>query len=119
MYTVQAKDTAKEMDIGNVEVFSTSAMIMLIESTACKSLEPYLSDGVTTISKSINVQHFCPTPIGTTVRCESELVKIEGKNLTFEVKVHDDYGIMGAGTHERTVVDTQYFMMKALVKKEK
>ena len=118
-YTVQVKDTAKEMGIGNVEVLSTSSMIMLMESTACKSLAAHLDERMTTISKSISAEHFCPTPIGSTVRCESELVKVEGKNLIFEVKAHDSYGVIGSGLHERTLVDTQYFMMKALVKKEK
>ena len=118
-YTVKEKDTSKSMRIGGLDIFSTSAMILLMESTVCKSLEAYLENGTTTVGKSMNVQHFCPTPVGTAIRFESKLIKIDGKNLTFEVKAHDPFGVMGSGIHERKIVDSQYFMMKALVKKEK
>ena len=67
----------------------------------------------------MSIQHFCPTPVGTVIKFESELVKIDGKNLTFEIKALDPFGVMGAGIHERTIVDKQYFTMKALVKKAK
>lgn len=118
-YTVKEKDTYKSMQIGDLDVFSTASMILLMEYTVCKSLESYLDKGFTTVGKSMNVQHFCPTPIGTVVNFESKLIKIDGKNLTFEVKAHDPFGLMGSCIHERAIVDSQYFMMKALVKKEK
>lgn len=117
VYTVQEKDTSKSMKIGDLDVFSTAAMISLMELTVCQSLENYLDKGITTVGKSINVQHFCPTPVGTSVKFESELVQINGKHLTFEVKAIDPFGVMGAGFHERDIVDKQYFTMKAFVKK--
>lgn len=118
-YTVQDKDTAKAMCTGGLDVFATSAMIALMESTACKSLANYLESGLSTVGKSMNIQHFCPTPVGTAVKFESELIKMDGKTLTFEVKALDPFGVMGAGIHERKIVDIQYFTMKALVKKAK
>lgn len=118
-YTVQDKDTAKTMKICGLEIFSTSSMIYIMEMTVCKSLEEHLSKGTTTVGKSMNIQHFCPTPVGTAIKFESKLVKIDGKNLTFEVRALDPFGVMGSGIHERTIVDKQYFMMKALVKKAK
>lgn len=118
-YTIQDKDTSKFMKTGGLDVFSTSSMILLMEMTVCKSLEPYLSKELTTVGRSMNIQHFCPTPVGTVVKFESELVKIDGKILVFEVKALDPYGVMGSGIHERKVVNSQYLTMKAFVKKEK
>ena len=116
-YTVQKKDTYKSQELGNLDVLSTSSMICFMESTVCKSLEDYLEKGLTTVGKTMNIQHFCPTPVGTRVKFESELVKIDGKNLTFEVKAKDPFGAMGAGIHERMIADSQYLTMKAFVKK--
>lgn len=116
---VEDKDTAKALKTGDLDIFSTSAMISMMELTVCKSLEGHLSKGTTTVGKSMNIQHFCPTPVGTAIKFESKLVKIDGKNLTFEVRALDPFGVMGSGVHERTIVDKQYFTMKALVKKAK
>lgn len=118
LYTVQSKDTSKTMHTGELEVFSSPSMVILMESTACKSIEPYLEKGTTTVGKSLSVKHLCPTPVGTTVRCESELIKIEGKKLTFTITAHDNFGVIGTCIHERNVVDSQYLMMKAMVKKQ-
>lgn len=118
-YIVNEKDTSKSVSTSDLDILSTSAMISLMELTVCKSLEGHLDTGLTTVGKSMNIQHFCPTPVGTAVKFESELVKIDGKKLTFEVKALDHFGVMGSGFHERTVVNSQYFTMKALVKKVK
>ena len=118
-YTVQEEDTAKAMGTGDLDIFSTSKMIAMLELTVCKSLEKHLNKEITTVGKSTSIQHFCPTPVGTVIKFESELVKIDGKNLTFEIKALDPFGVMGAGIHERTIVDKQSFTMKALVKKAK
>lgn len=116
-YIVQKKDTYKSQELGNLDVLSTSSMIYFMESTVCKSLENHLEKGLTTVGKFMNIQHFCATPVGTQVNFESELVKIDGKFLTFEVTAKDPFGVMGSGIHERTIVDSQYLTMKAFVKK--
>lgn len=119
IYTIQDKDTSRTMKTGGLNIFSTSKMISLMEMTVCKSLEAHLKKGTSTVGKSMNIQHFCPTPVGTAVKFESELIKINGKNLTFKVEALDPFGVMGSGIHERTIVNSQYFTMKALVKKAK
>lgn len=116
-YTIQNKDTYKSNETGDLEILSTSTMISLMEFTVCQSLSDCLDKGITTVGKSMNIKHFCPTSVGTNVKFESELIKIDGKNLTFEIKALDPFGIMGSGIHERTIVNSQYFTMKALVKK--
>ncbi len=58
-----------------------------------------------------------PTPVGMTVTCESELVAVEGRKLTFKVSLHDEKGPVGGGTHERFVVNDAKFAAKAEAKK--
>ena len=49
----------------------------------------------------LELEHTAPTPVGMTVTCESELVAVEGRKLTFKVALHDEKGPVGGGTHER------------------
>lgn len=116
-YTITDQDTLESLNAGGLAVFSSSAMIKLMEATVYKSLEKSLDKGTTVVGTSLDVKHFCPTTVGTMLRCESELIKISGKNLTFEVTVNDDFGVVGTGLLELLIVDKQYFMMKAMLKK--
>lgn len=47
------------------------------------------------------------------VTCESELVKVDGRALTFSVKAFDEAGLIGEGTHERFIVFEEKFQKKA------
>ena len=49
--------------------------------------------------------------------CESELVAVEGRKLTFKVSLHDEKGPVGGGTHERFVIHNDKFAAKAEAKK--
>ena len=43
----------------------------------------------------------------------SELVKVDGRALTFSVKAFDEAGLIGEGTHERFIVFEEKFQKKA------
>lgn len=111
--------SAKNVGSGAVDVFATPAMIALIEETAWKSVAPSLEFGEATVGISINIEHTAPTPLGMIVTCDTELIKIDGKKLTFKCTVSDEKGEIGHGTHERFIVDTEKFQNKADSKKTK
>ncbi len=115
--TVTDDLTAAVMKSGTLNVFATPAMIALIEETAWKSVVPYLEDGQGTVGTSLNVNHLSPTPVGMSVRCETELVEVDGRKLKFDVKVYDECGLIGNGTHERFVIVSEKFQNKANNKK--
>ena len=110
--------TAIEMKSGTLEVFATPAMIALCEDTAKNSISKDLEENMTTVGTDINIKHLAPTPLDMKVYCESELVKIDGRALTFELKVYDECGLIGEGTHQRFIVDSQKFQAKANKKRE-
>ena len=60
----------------------------------------------------VNVTHVAATPMGATVRCESELVEIDRKRLVFNVSAYDDGGLIGSGMHERFIINVEKFMEK-------
>ena len=81
--------TARAMGSGSLDVYSTPAMISLMENTAYTSVAEYLEDGQGTVGTLMNVKHLSATPVGMEVRCESELVEIDKRRLVFTVKVYD------------------------------
>ena len=106
------ENTATAVGSGVLEVFATPCMLALMEKTACDSVIPYLEEGNGTVGTEVNIKHVAATPIGMTVRCESELIEVDGRRLVFTVAAYDDAGIIGEGTHERFIVNNEKFQTK-------
>ena len=114
---VTAANTAKTMGSGTLEVFATPALVALAEKTCWMSVADALGEGNGSVGTKLELEHTAPTPVGMTVTCESELVAVEGRKLTFKVALHDEKGPVGGGTHERFVVNDAKFAAKAEAKK--
>lgn len=113
------ENTATAVGSGVLEVFATPCMLALMEKTACDSIIPYLDEGWGSVGTQVDIKHVAATPIGMTVRCESELVEVDGRRLVFTVKAYDDAGLIGEGTHERFLVNNEKFQNKADAKLKK
>jgi predicted thioesterase len=111
--TVTQDKTAKAMGSGALNVYATPAMIALMENTAFESVAPYLEPGSGTVGTALNVKHVSATPVGMKVTCETELVKVDGRALTFSVKAYDEAGLIGEGEHERFIIYEEKFQAKA------
>ena len=109
----EREDTAKEVGSGSLLVYATPCMVALMEGAACEAIQDALSDSQTTVGTELNIQHISATPVGLEVRAEAEVVAVEGKVITFEVKAFDEAGEIGNGTHKRVIVNTQKFLEKA------
>lgn len=109
---VTEENSANALGSGLLEVFATPAMIALMEKTAWMSVDPYMNDGEGTVGTALNVKHMAATPVGMTVRCESELTEVDGRRLVFHMEVFDEKGKVGEGEHERFVINSEKFMEK-------
>jgi len=69
-----------------------------------------------TVGIHINVSHEAATPIGLTVTANVELIKIDGRKLTFKVEAHDGVDLISQGTHERFIINRNKFDEKVLAK---
>jgi predicted thioesterase len=111
--TVTPEKTAKAMGSGTLDVFATPAMIALMENTAYESVAPELEEGSGTVGTGLKVSHVSASPVGMHITCETELVKIDGRALTFSVKAYDEAGLIGEGEHERFIIWEEKFQSKA------
>lgn len=106
------EDSAARYDSGLVDVFSTPAMVALMEGTSYRCVMQFLPEGYSTVGTEVNVRHLKATPIGMKVRCVSSLSIADGKRLVFEVKAWDEKGLIGEGTHERYIIDLKKFISR-------
>ena len=102
--------TAKHIGSGTVLVFATPMMIALMEKTSQMSVKPYLEAGQETVGTHVDVSHDSAVPVGRKVWCESEVIDVDRRKITFKVAVYDDNGIVGQGTHERFIIDVKKFI---------
>lgn len=106
-------DTAKNVGSGELDVLATPVVASLVEETAWKSISNELSNEDTTVGSLINLEHISPTPIGIEVICETELVEIDNRKLTFSFSVSDNKGVIAKGSHIRFIVNKERFINKS------
>ncbi len=111
--------TAAAAGSGLAEVFATPMMIALMEGTAAESVQPYLEEGQSTVGTQVNVKHLAASPVGMKITCETKLVEVDRKRLVFEVRAWDDAELIGEGTHERFIINSEKFFAKAMGKAPK
>ncbi len=116
--TVNESNTAAKVGSGLLPVYATPAMIALLEGTCAEAVANLLDEGMTTVGTKLDVEHVAATPIGMDVRCECELTQIDRRRLVFKVEICDKAGLIGRGTHERFIVDSEKFMSKVTAKLE-
>jgi len=104
--------TTIEMRAGQLEndVFSTPAMIGLMERTCVDLTEPHLDKNEQTVGIHVDVYHLAPTRIGQSVTITAELTEVKDNKIRYSVSAINDQGIkIGAGNHRRAVIDTKRF----------
>jgi fluoroacetyl-CoA thioesterase len=92
------------------DVFSTPAMIGLMEYTCVLLVAPYLDENEQTVGIHVDVRHLAPTKIGQSVTVTAELLEMNSNKLRFAVSAVNDQGVkIGEGTHRRALIDTKRF----------
>lgn len=108
--------TAAALGSGSVPVYSTPALIALLEGAAIDALKGRLPDGMTTVGVRVDVRHLAATPVGQTVTARATLRQVDGRRLVFDVAAWDPVEPVGEGTHERVIVDRARFESRAAAK---
>ncbi len=109
---VANEHTAPFVGSGKVRVLATPVMINLFEAAALACCEHLLAPGHQSLGIHLDVRHIAATPVGMAVQATAELVKIDGRTLTFRVEARDERELIGDGTHERVVVNVERFDLR-------
>lgn len=117
--TVTKDNTADKVGSGLLPVYATPSMIALMEKCASECVAPYIEEGKASVGTMLNIKHISASPIGINITCTATLTEIDGRRLVFALEAFDEKGLIGEGTHERFVIDTERFMTKCRSKLDK
>jgi predicted thioesterase len=106
---VAENETAEILGSGGLPVYATPAMICHMELCAFKLAEQY---GHQTVGTKVNISHLRACKVGTEVKITAQLTEFEGRRLEYSIKVEDEKGLLGEGTHQRFIIDPARFMSK-------
>lgn len=106
---VGTRDTAPHVGSGKIGVLATPIMVNLMEAAALQAVERYMPPGHQTVGTHLDVKHFAATPVGLRVTAHAELVKVEGRTLTFRLRAEDERERVGEGVHERLIINVERF----------
>jgi fluoroacetyl-CoA thioesterase len=90
-------------------VLATPMMILAMENAALAAIKPYLAVGESAVGSRVDVRHLAATPLGRRVTASAEVTKVEGRRIEFAVSATDGDAPIGAGTHERVLIDVARF----------
>src|SRR5579863_1358341 len=106
---VGPEHTAPFVGSGRIAVLATPVMINVIEAAALAAIEHLLPAGHQSLGIRLDVSHVAATPVGLQVTATAEVVRVEGRTVTFRVEARDNIESIGAGTHQRVVVSVVRF----------
>ncbi len=111
-FLIEQKHTASALGSGTLDVFSTPAMVALMENTAMKIVDD-LDKEFTTVGTGIQVKHLRASKTGESVTCTAILTKQAVPFYEFEIRVTNAEGeIIGTANHQRAAVEINRFLRK-------
>jgi fluoroacetyl-CoA thioesterase len=115
---VGTRDTAAHVGSGRIGVLATPILVTLLESAALGAVEEYMQPGQQTVGTRLDISHTAATPVGMRVQASAELVKVEGRKLTFRLHAEDEVETIGGGMHERLIISVQRFDERMQTKRD-
>ncbi len=106
---VAPEHTAPFVGSGRIAVLATPVMINVIEAAALAAVEHLLPAGQQSLGIHLDVSHVAATPVGLRVTATAEVLRVEGRTITFRVEARDEVETIGGGTHQRVVVSVARF----------
>jgi predicted thioesterase len=114
---VERQDLASVMGNVGAEVLSTHRVVLLMELAARKAIEDRLPGGMMTVGTFIRIKHLAASPLGSKVRGEAHLKKIDGRKLVFDVAAYDEFEKISEGENEQLIVSVEKFLSRIQKKK--
>ena len=97
-------------------VFSTPYLILIMENAALNAIKQYLETDESAVGTRIDVRHLVATPVGRQVVGHAEVTGTDDRRIFFRVWARDGDEEIGAGTHERRVVNVSRIVERMAAK---
>ena len=106
------QDLASVMGNIGAEVLSTHRVVILMEIAARNAIKDCLPEGKMTVGTFVRIQHLAAAPLGSKVRAEAQVTKVDGRRLVFEVAVYDEFEKIAEGENEQLIVSIDKFLAR-------
>lgn len=113
---VTPESSASHIGSGNVGVYATPKLALLVERTCHDLIAKYLPEGQVSVGIEINLKHLAPTPIGDVVRIRSEITEVNGNRIRFHAEMWDSEELIGEADHRRAIIDLERFLLRVKAK---
>ncbi|HVS26215.1 MAG TPA: thioesterase family protein [Burkholderiales bacterium] len=107
--TVAEQHIAPHIGSGHVKVLATPVLVTLMEAAALEAVHGLLPEGYQSVGTRIDVHHFAATPVGMRVTVSAEVIKVDGRSITFRLIAEDEKERIGEGSHERIIINVARF----------
>ncbi|MGX7023895.1 thioesterase family protein [Vagococcus hydrophili] len=109
-YTVTSNQTALNMGSGTLEVLATPSGLAMAENTCMLLSDSLTTDEETTVGTEINFKHIKASKVDAVIKVVAEIMKHEGKKVSFTFEMFDNDVLVGKGNHTRYIVNTSEFL---------
>ena len=104
------RDTAAAVGNAGVEAVATVALILWIEATCGELMAPYFDAGEAGVGLRVAVDHTGPAFAGRPVEVHARIAEVDGRKVTFAVRLEQDGREVMTGEHVRAIVDLARFL---------
>jgi predicted thioesterase len=112
-HTIGHRDTMGNNLPDDIEpLLSSSGLINLVIEAAVGLIDPLLPDGFISIGKSANITHEHPSVLGATLSLTVTIISFDGYHITLRVTASDETGVVGTGTHVRSIVNKHWLQIR-------
>jgi fluoroacetyl-CoA thioesterase len=115
-FVVEERQLAPHVGSGALRVLATPWLIALMEGVSHRLLAKHLPEGYSSVGIHVDMRHLAPTPLGDTLRVQSELLSVDGWTVAFAVRAWDSREQIGECKHERFVIDVARFLKRVQAK---
>lgn len=111
--SVTEKDTTDNYWTTHIEnLFSTPSMVAMMQEASVQLLDEKLPEGFISVGKSADVVHEQPTVLGALLNMKVEIKSFDGYHVRFKMLAYDDSGVVGRGSHVRSIVNERWMKIK-------
>ena len=115
-FVVEERQLAPHVGSGTLRVLATPWLIARMEGVSHRLLAKHLPEGYSSVGIHVDMRHLAPTPLGDTVRIQTEVLSVDGWTVSFAVRAWDTREPIGECKHERFVIDEARFLKRVAAK---
>lgn len=109
-HVVTDHDTAIAFGSGDVPVLATPKVVALVERATVLCVCNELTSDLTTVGVRVGIDHVLPAAVGSALRVDAVLDAVDGRRLSFGVRVSTGDRTLAEGTVVRLLVTRERFL---------